>query len=408
VIDTVGEAVRPLSGIHVLDVGRYIAGPLCGSILADLGADVVRLDNTAATDDRLIGSPDGVEDGSQFRLVNGNKRSLAMDLRDLDAQGAVREALVRWADVVITNATPGQVKRLGLDYESLRLVKPELIKVSITAFGWDGSSAERVGFDGLAQVFSGAAYLSGEDGVPSKSAITWVDHATGQSAAIGALAAILAKQRTGRGSEIKRSLVDVALSFTGQFLIDQALCGAPRNPIGNASHWTAPSGIFPTTDGAVMLQVSGARMFEAWAGVVDDPEATGRLSDTTDSQRASCREELNAIARLWCSRETTEAVIDKLSAAGVPVAPVLRPVDIPTHPWVLEAGLLAEVREADGRRYPIVARDLAGNRRSEHFRPGPRLGEHSKEVLAEIGIRPPMIDALITRGAVLSAPSAGM
>jgi crotonobetainyl-CoA:carnitine CoA-transferase CaiB-like acyl-CoA transferase len=285
---TMGGTTSILDGVRVLDFGRYVAGPYCAAILAELGADVVRLDDVAESPDRSIATLiPGVDAGAMFLHVNQNKRSVALDIH-AERSRAIIQRLVASSDVVITNSTVAHVEHLGWDYDTIRRYRPGIIKVTISAFGNAGELAALPGFDGVAQALCGAAYLSGSDEMgPSKSAATWVDYGTASLAAVSALAAFVRKLKTGNGTEIHRSLLETALTFANPSLIEEAVTKVGRRPGRNRSNFTAPADIYETLDGWVIVQVSGVQMYRRWAEAVERPDLAEAYADLTDSGRVA-------------------------------------------------------------------------------------------------------------------------
>ena len=260
-----------LEGVRVLDFGRYIAGPYCAALLADLGADVVRVERINGGDDRYLMPSTEQGEGAQFLQCNVGKRCLAIDMTS-DAGREVMRRLIAQADVVVANFSPGALKHFGLDYDALRAIKDDIILTTASAYHSEGPLAERIGFDGVGQAVSGAIWLSGVPGQPFRSATAFVDFGTALSCAYGTLAAIIGKMRTGEGTHVQASLVGTAMAIMNQILIEQATGYNQRVPTGNRSPISGPSDVFAAKDGWFIMQVIGKKMFERWTRIVDRPD----------------------------------------------------------------------------------------------------------------------------------------
>ncbi|MCH8883737.1 MAG: CoA transferase, partial [SAR324 cluster bacterium] len=242
-----------LEGIRVLDFGRYIAGPFCATMLGDMGAEVIRIERVDGSEDRFVASVAEGGEGGGFLQIARNKLGMTLNPMKPEAREIVRR-LVATADVVVANLPYSTLKAMGIDYDTLKNVKPDIILTSVSAFGAGGPSSEKVGFDGIGQAMSGAMYLSGRPGEPTKSYVPYVDFTTALSATVGTLAALMARQQTGRGQEVKGSLLASALTIANATLIEQAVNAPDRVATMNRSQIAAPSDTFRTTDGWILVQ----------------------------------------------------------------------------------------------------------------------------------------------------------
>ena len=259
-----------LSGIRVLDFGRYIAGPYCAALLAEHGAEVIRIEKREGSEDRFV-SPVGADGvGALFLQMNRNKRSMTLDPMTPEGQEIVRR-LVGTADVVVANLPPPTLKAMRLDYDSLAAVKPDVILTTSSAYGDGGPYAERVGFDGVGQAMSGAVYMTGEPDQPYRAWVPWVDFGTALHCAFGTLAALMARRETGKGQKVEGALLATAVTFTNAMLIEQAVIEANRVPTGNRGQTAAPVDLFRTRDGWIICQVVGEPLFRRWARLMGEP-----------------------------------------------------------------------------------------------------------------------------------------
>src|ERR1051325_7420741 len=249
----------PLAGIRVIDFGRFIAGPYCAMLLADMGADVIRVDRRQGSEDRYIAAITDNGEGGGFLSFNRNKRNLTLDTAKPESAEIIRR-LVKNADVVVANLPMNVLRSMGLDYDSLRASKPDIILARISTFGPDGPYANRVGFDTAAQAMSGAMGLtgfpgaatqehSGGPGVPVRDIVPFEDFGTALHTAFGVMVALYHRAQTGQGQIVDGSLLATGITFTQGLLAERAVLGIERRQLGNTSFYTAPSDAYPTKDG---------------------------------------------------------------------------------------------------------------------------------------------------------------
>ena len=258
-----------LEGIRVLDFGRYIAGPYCATLLAEHGAEVIRIEKREGSEDRFQAPVANTGEGALFLQINRNKLGLTLDPMAPEGQDIVRK-LVATADVVIANLPPQTLSAMKLDYESLKAVKPDIILTTVTAYGRGGPYSERVGFDGVGQVMSGAVYMTGTEDQPYRAQVPWVDFGTALHCAFGTMAALMSRKATGKGQWVQGALLATAVTFGNALLIEQAVIQANRVPTGNRGQTAAPVDIFRTKDGWILAQVIGAPLFKRWAKLMGE------------------------------------------------------------------------------------------------------------------------------------------
>ncbi|MGH8595024.1 MAG: CaiB/BaiF CoA transferase family protein, partial [Gammaproteobacteria bacterium] len=258
-----------LYGIRVLDFGRYIAGPYCAALLADLGADVIRIERLGGGEDRafLPVGEGGV--GALFLTMNRNKRGMTLDPACAEGRAIVKR-LVATTDVVVANLPPDVLRHLELDLASLRAIKPDIILTTVTAYGAGGPASHKHGFDGIGQAMSGAVYLTGTPEQPVRSSVPWVDCGTASLAAFGTLAALMSRQRTGRGQKVEAALLRTAIAFNNPMLLEQQQTHSDRQAILNRGFTSAPSDMFRTRDGWIMVSTIGDSMFVRWARLIGE------------------------------------------------------------------------------------------------------------------------------------------
>jgi crotonobetainyl-CoA:carnitine CoA-transferase CaiB-like acyl-CoA transferase len=374
---------RVLSGIRVLDFGRYIAAPYSGALLGALGAEVIRIESFEGNDDRYV-MPIASNAGALYYHVNQNKVSLPVDLRHPRARDVI-ERLVRNSDVVLTNMVPSTLRRMGLNYEVLRSIKEDIILTNITAYGRGGPQQNSIGFDGTGQAMSGAIYLSGWEGQPFRAAVSYVDYGTALVSAFATLAAIHARSQTGKGQEVQTSLLGTALAMMNPILIEEASGRRSRTPIGNRSPIAGPSDIFATVDRWIMVQVIGQEMFERWTSIMGAPHLLDDPRFVDDIGRGENGEILSHIMIEWCKRRTSAECIQTLREARIPSCPVLTPAEALQELQNREAGFMTWGRvEGCQQELPFVMPfELKGM--PIERRAAPALGEGGLDALRRIG-----------------------
>ena len=379
----------------MLDFGRYIAGPFCAALLADLGADVVRVEKVRGGEDRFLVPLTAAGDGALFMQVNRNKRGMTLNPMKPEGRGVLRR-LAAGADVVVANLPDPALRALGLDHASLAAVNPRIVLTSVSAFGAGGPYSDKVGFDGIGQAMSGAMYLSGEPGQPTKSYVPWVDFMTALSACAGTLAALMARQRTGRGQEVRGSLLGAALTVANAALIEQAVHAPNRVASLNRSQVSAPSDTHRTRDGWILVQTIGQPLFERWAALVGEPGWIDDPRFRDDMARGDHGEVISARMAAWCAERTTAEALAALEDARIPAGPVLSPQQTLDDPHVEAVGFLKALGfPGTPAPAPVAETPFSLSAGAPGIRTrAPRLGEHTEEILGGLGYPAAEIAAL--------------
>ena len=392
-----------LAGVRVLDFGRFVAGPYCATLLGYLGAEVIRIEKRAGSEDRFIAPVCPGGEGGVFFQTACNKKSLTLDPATPEGR-EVTVRLLRTADVVVANMPPETLAHLGLDWPTLSAINPRTILVTQTAFGDRGPYAERGGFDGIGQAMSGAMYITGTPGHPAKAAAPYVDYSTAVLSAFGALAALMQRASTGRGQHVQATLQGTALAVFGSHLIEQAVARTDRVGTGNRVQTSAPSDVFATRDGHILVHVVGAGLFRRWARLVGDE--TRWLDDpafATDQSRGDHSEAILARMRQWCGGRTTAQAIAELEAVGLPAGPVHSPQQALDDPQVAAMEFLKAIDDYPGLPRAAPVPDLpvrfSGMDAGISARP-PLLGEHTDALLGDLGYSAGEIAALRAREVV--------
>ncbi len=380
------QSSLPLAGIRVIDFGRFIAGPYCAMLLADMGADVIRVDRRHGSEDRYIAAITESGEGGGFLSLNRNKRNLTLDTSKPESAEIIRR-LVQGADVVVANLPNNVLKSMRLDYESLKTTKPDIILARISTFGPDGPYANRVGFDTVAQAMSGAMSLTGFAGAPVRDIVPFEDYGTALHTAFGVMVALYHRAQTGEGQIVDGSLLATGVTYVQGLLAERSVLGIERRQLGNTSFYAAPSDAYKTKDGWIVVSAVGNDMFARWARLVGREDFIGDPRFASDQLRADNREAITDAMNAWLSTRTTEQAIAELEKARVPAGPVQNLQQVLDDPQVKARELLRYV-EHPGAAKPVPLADTAvrlsatpgGIRRR-----AAALGEHTDEVLREIG-----------------------
>jgi len=400
-MNTTNDATREpravLSGVRVLDFGRYVAGPYCATLLGYLGAEVIRIERRDGGEDRFIAPVAAGGEGGVFFQTGCNKKSMTLDPGKPGAREIIAR-LVATADVVVANLPAAQLRNMGIDYASLRAIRADIILTTQSAFGDAGPSAHRGGFDGVGQAMSGAMFISGTPGAPVKAAAPYVDFGTALLSALGTLAALMHRERTGEGQEVKASLLGTALATFGSHLAEQGATGIGRVGSGNRVQTSAPSAVFATQDGHVLSHVVGNGLFRRWAKLMgDETRWTADPLYRDDAARGDHSEAILAQMSAWCAGRTTAEALAALDAAGLPAGPILTPQQALDDPQVAAMKFLHAITDYPGltRAVPVsgLPVSLSATPGLDPGRP-PQLGEHTDALLAELNFSPDEIARL--------------
>ena len=390
-----------LKGVRVLDFGRYIAGPYCGALLAEYGAEVIRIEKRSGSEDRYTAPVAATGEGALFLQMNRNKRSLTLDPMTADGREVVQR-LVRKADVVIANLPEPTLAKMGLDYESLKSVKEDIILTTVSAYGGKGPMSKYVGFDGVGQVMSGVVYMTGEEHQPYRASVAWVDFTTALHCAFGTLIALMEKKRSGKGQIVKGSLLGSALTLGNAMLIEQGVLGVNRKPTGNRGQTAAPVDLFRTTDGWILCQVIGKPLYERWAKLMGEPEWLTDPRFRDDISRGDNGKVISERMQRWCATRTSAEVVETLGKASIPCGPVLSPQQTLDHPQVAAMEILQPLDfpglpKPAPVAIPPISLSETGRIPRTH---APVLGAHTDEILSQAGYSKAEIDGLRSRGAI--------
>jgi glutaryl-CoA transferase len=384
----------PLSHIRVLDLSRVLAGPWAGQSLADLGAEVIKVERPKSGDDsRAFGPPwlkdrsgNDTRESAYFASANRGKKSLTVNLSKPGGQNLVRELATK-SDVLLENYKHGDLARYGLGYEDLRKVNPRLIYCSVTGFGQTGPYRERPGYDFMIQGMGGLMSITGErddlpGGGPQRVGVPIVDIMTGMYATIAVCAALANRERTGKGQRLDLALLDTQVAFLANQGMNYLATGEVPSRLGNAHPNIVPYQTFKTKDGDIILACGNDNLFSKFCEVADcrDLAQDGRFA--TNGKRVENRAVLVPLLQEIFLRRTTHEWVDALETAGVPNGPINNLKQVFEEPQVIARGMKIEVEHASAGKVPLMASPMRFSETPLEFKlPPPTLGQHTGEVL---------------------------
>jgi crotonobetainyl-CoA:carnitine CoA-transferase CaiB-like acyl-CoA transferase len=395
----------PLAGLRVLEVTQIMSGPTCGLLLADMGADVVKIEKLDGGDDaRGYRDPQINGVSAPFMMMNRNKRGLALDLKSQDGRALLLH-MVKSADVLVENFRGGTMDKLGLGFDALKAENPGLIYCTITGYGRTGPYADKGGFDLIAQGFAGLMSITGEAGrPPAKSGSAVSDMNAGILAALGILAAYIHKLKTGEGQMVDTSLSDAALQQTYWHAAVWFATQKSPEPNGSAHILTAPYQAFEASDGWINIGGANQANWERICSVLGHPEWRDDLRFVTNRDRMAHRETLVDLMNGVLCQRTRDAWQAEFDAAGVPAGPVHTIGEALSHPQTLARKMVLELEHPQaGITHAIGCPIQFSATPTESTAPAPLLGQHTRELLTEFGLSEDEIQTLIDRGVVAQA-----
>jgi crotonobetainyl-CoA:carnitine CoA-transferase CaiB-like acyl-CoA transferase len=383
---------QPLSGIRVIELARVLAGPWAGQMLADMGADVIKVENPDGGDDTRAWGPPFVEgiDGENlsaayYHSTNRGKRSIAVDLKAAEGQEIVRR-LTEGADVLIENFKLGGLAKYGLDYESLRKINPKLVYCSITGFGQDGPYANLAGYDYIVQGMSGFMSITGEaDGQPMKAGVAIADIFTGVYAVTAIQSALIHAMRTGEGQHVDMALLDVMSAVLANQNMNYLISGEAPVRLGNAHPNISPYEVIPVNDGFIILAIGNDGQFRRLCGILGMDAVAADERYATNKARVANRIEVRNLLIAQTTQWTKAALLAACGDNAVPAGPINSVAEMFDDPQVKARGLRIDLEAADGTVVPGVRSPIVLSETPlAYSRPSPKLGEHTEEILAEL------------------------
>lgn len=384
----------PLTGLRVLDLTQVMAGPFCSMMLGDMGADVIKIEPSRGDQTRLaMGFRMKGEDSPGFLALNRNKRSLTLDLKTEGGKKVFYE-LVKSADIMLENYRPGVAKRLGIDYDTLSKIRPELVYASISGFGQTGPWSQRPGFDLIAQAMSGVMSAMGhEGGEPVKSGVSVGDMGAGLFALYGILSAVIGRQTTGKGQFIDASLFESALALSVWETTEFWATGVSPKPLGTANRMSAPYQAFPASDGMFVVGAANEKLWKLFCGVIERPDLLEDPRFENNKGRVANREELVAELGQVFANKTVGEWVDLLLGAGIPAGPINDFQQVFDADHTQARNMMMEVDHPVEGKYKTLGFPvkLSGTPQTVRHAP-PMLGQHVDEIIKEIGMGDELAD----------------
>lgn len=399
------EKSGPLKGMKVIELAHIMAGPACGLMLADMGADVIKVEKPTGDDSRRFLPPEIGGESAAYMMMNRNKRGLALNLKTPEAVEVLTKLLSE-ADVVIENYRMGTMEKLGLGYDRLREINPRLIYCEISGFGRTGPYAHRGGFDLIAQGMSGLMSITGEGHgrPPVKPGAPISDIGAGILAAMGVSAAYANMLQTGRGQKVDTSLFEAAITQTyWQSAIAFATGEAPT-PLGSAHPLNAPYQAFRTKDGWINIGAANQRNWERFLDVIAQPELNDDPRFSSNHLRMQNLDALVAVLETTLEQETTDTWLERMEQAGLPAGPILDILEMHQDPQAIARDMILSVDHPKAGAVQTLGHPVKYSETPAAITcAAPVLGQHSREILAEAGYDTASIDAMIGTGAVIAA-----
>ena len=392
----------PLEGIKVIELAQIMAGPTCGILLADMGADVIKVEKLPGGDDtRSYTEPSIAGESAPFMMMNRNKRGIAVNLKTPGGLDVVKRLLAD-ADVVTENYRKGTLEKLGLGYDVLAKLNPRLIYCAVSGYGRTGPYADKPGFDLIAQGFAGIMSVTGEPGgPPAKSGTSIADINAGIFAALGVVSALLAREKTGRGQMVETSLMEAAIQQTYWQAAIWFATGVNPGPSGSAHLLTAPYQAFPTQDGWINIGGANQSNWERIVKVIGREELAADPRFRTNGDRMRNLEALTPLIAERLRTRSSAEWIREFEALGIPVGPVNRIGDMLADPQVRAREMVVEVEHATAGRVSAIGHPIKFSETPGAItRAAPVLGQHTRAVLADLGYTAVQVDELVRSGAV--------
>ena len=389
-----------LEGFKIIDITIAIAGPTTTFFLQDMGADVIKVEHPVRGDDTRHFTPQKNGASASFIALNRGKRDLAVDLNTKEGQEIIKE-LVKNADAIVENFTPGTMKRWGIDYETIREINPGIIMVSVSGYGQSGPMSGLPGYDLIAQAMSGIMSVTGQpDGPPSRVGVLIGDTSSGAFGCIGLLSALIYKQRTGKGQHIDISMQDVLLSYydVPTYTWDGKILGRT----GNRVPTIAPFDSYHTKDDRwVLLPAANDKLWAQLCSIMGRPELAEDPRFNTNPNRCKHYDELNEEINKWTTQHDLDDIIKLLHAKGQPVAPILNIAEVLALPHVKERKMLVEVDDPVAGKVPTIAQPIRFSLTPCVVeKSAPLLGENTREILTELGYSEERINKLAQEGVI--------
>ncbi len=374
---------KALTGLKILDVSRVLTGPYCSMMFADLGADVIKVEVPEKGDDSRLFGPFKNGESGYFITMNRNKRGITLDLRRPEGQAVLKD-LAAWADVLLENFATGTMEQWGLGYRHLAAVNPRLIYASITGFGQYGPYARRFAFDAIAQAMGGLMSITGQkDGPPTRVGTALGDINAGNFAAIGILAALYQRERTGRGQRVDISMQDCIAAILENAVVRYTIDGVVPTRLGSGHASVAPYDVFAAADGYVFIACANEATWRRLCEAMGRPDLAADERFAINDKRDRNREELSALINAWTSALAIEQLLAVLGEHGVPAAPVFTVGQVVDDPHIRARNMMVTVDHPVAGRVTVPGNPVKLSASDDYAPlPSPVLGQHTDEVLA--------------------------
>jgi glutaryl-CoA transferase len=393
------SARGPLAGIRVIDASRVLAGPYCGTLLADLGADVIRIEHPTKQDEVRTWAPVMNGMSATYAALNHSKRGIALDLASHDGLAVFRRLLAT-ADVLIENFRPGTLDRMGLTREALHDVNAKLVHCAIRAFPAGTAGEDLPGYEASLQAYSGIMSVTGEhEGDPVRCGVSVVDLGTGMASTIAILAALRERDRTGQGQYVEPALLRTATNFLNYQIAGYSMAGALPQRYGSGHELLVPYRNFHCADGTVLIAAPNDRLWARLAEVLQLRDEAGGLPFPTLALRVANRTRVNDLVAVAVKDRTRENMLQALKAAGIPCAPVNTVGEYMSDASLATAGVLDRVRIPEVEEALLAGALFGADFLPTKRRPPPKTGEHTSELLQSLGYSAAEIEALRAKGA---------
>ena len=373
----------PLDGIRVLDLGRFIACPFGAMLLADLGAEVIRVERSTGGIDRFYGFLSASGDNYVFINSARNKKGISLNFERNEKAREILNELVKHSDVVMENFSPAAAEAMGITYDNLKTVKPDIIFAHISGFGATGPYSHRLGYDQLGKAMSGAMVISGFPGTPTRSQVPWVDYSTACLTTVGILSALYHRQGTGEGQMIDTALLQSAVTYMAPYIGEWETGKKLREQIGNRTHWIGPSDLYKAKDGKwVMLSIFPDNIWRRFCRFIDREELTTDPRFQTDWDRWEHRDILDPVVSEWVASQTAEEVIAASEKIPIPAGICYEVAEVAHDPQVKAREMLVEVPTPDGNSKVLITGTpikLSGTPLKIE-RSYPAIGQHNEEI----------------------------
>lgn len=391
--------LKALSGFKVIDVSRLLTGPYCSMLLADLGADVTKIEVPGRGDDARLFGPFAQGESGYFMTLNRNKRGMTLDLRRPEGR-AVFTDMIASADVLLENFTAGTMEEWGLGYEDLKKLNPRLVYASITGFGRFGPYAQRVAFDAIAQAMGGLMSITGyPDKPPTRVGTSLGDINAGVFTAVGILAALLQRSRTGEGQQIDISMHDCIFAILENAVTRYTIGGQNPARIGSRHASVAPYDVFKASDGHVIIACANQATWERLCVAMDKKHLITDTRFLLNDNRATNITDLSEIINTWAGSHTLQEILTLLEGHSVPAAPILTIADLADNPHLKARNMLIETAHPVAGKVIIPGNPIKLSASPDTIEtPAPVLGQHTEEILTELGYPPEKIAALRQSG----------